>query len=147
MALLAGEILTAGRAQRLQPKPYNATASAPLTLTTTETDIPGCTIVLTTETAGATFKAYAAVDCLVTVVNATTIMEGRLTVDGVLQLGRSTHRMVAADRDTVAQPWMGTLATAGSHTFVLRGALTAASGTGAIQASNTKLLVEITEVV
>jgi len=146
MAILAGEIVAAGRLMRLQTRTYTVRASSSLTLSATETDIPGCSYTLTTEAAAATFEVVAAFDCFVSVTNATTLMEGRLTVDSVLQLGRATHGMDTADRDSVAGVWSGTLASAGSHTFTLRGAKTDSNGTGAIQGTNTAMTIRITEV-
>lgn len=148
MAILAGEIVSAGRLNRMQPVSRTVRATAPLVLsaTATETDIPGCEIAYTTETDGATWSVIAVFDCVVTTTNTSTLMEGRLTVDGVLQLGRATHGMDTADRDSVAQFWDGTFATAGVHTLKLRGALTAAVGAGSFQAANTVLGVEIKEV-
>lgn len=145
MTILAGEIVTAGRLNRLQPVTYSATASSSLSLSGSEQDIPGCEITLTTITDGAAYSVVAVADCNVTTTNSTTLAETRLYIDGQLQLGRSTYALDVATRATVAAMWDGTLPSAGSHTFTLVGALTG-SGGASIQATNTKMRVTITEV-
>lgn len=146
MAILAGEIVSAGRLGWLQPTTYAVTPSGPLVLSTSVQDIPGCSITLTTATANAGFAVTADVDCVVTTVNTTTLIEARLVIDGVDQAGRTTYAMDTLDRGTVAGLWDGTLGSAGSHTFKLVAAMNGA-GAGSIQSSNTKLRVVITEVV
>ena len=146
MAFFAGEIVTATRLNRLQPVSYGVAASGALTLTTTVTDVPGATITLNTLTANAVYKAWAVFDMVVVTAATGNNMNGYLSVDGAQQTAVAAHEMVAADLDTVAQQWRGTLATAGSHTLKLRGNRSAA-GDGTIAAAHTTLIVEISEVV
>lgn len=142
------QIVTADQLNRLQPITYSEMASSALTVTTTtDTDIPGCSITLTTGANNATYVASAIFDCDATVTNATTLIVGKLFVDGAAALGTSTYAMDTALRATIAEMWVGTLATAGSHTLKLTGALNVAAGTGVFRATNTKITVTITEVV
>lgn len=145
MTILAGEVVTAGRLGLLQTKTYNVTPSGSLTVTTTVTDIPGCSIVLTTVAANAVYAVTASIDCIVSSTDASSLIEARLVIDGVDQAGRSVYGMDTADRATVVQLWDGVLAAPGSHTFTLRGARTG-SGAGTIANSNSRMRIEITEV-
>lgn len=147
MPLLAGQILTAGQAERLQPDPYIAPASSALPVTTTTyADIPGCSITLNTTAANAKYVANATFDCNVQNTSPTILMVGRLLVDGNPDSGLAIKGMVVADRATVHMQWQGTLAAVGSHTLKLQGALTASLATGGtFQQTDTKLQVTIYE--
>ncbi|NNJ04142.1 hypothetical protein HHX38_08340 [Streptomyces sp. PKU-MA01144] len=149
MPLLAGQILTAGQAERLKNAHYMGVASGALTSTTTTyADIPGATLTLTTKAANATYIAEATLDANVVGTSPTILMVGRLMVDGVADTGLAVKGMVVADRATISARWQGTLAVAGSHTLKLQGALTAAlAGGGVWQQTDTKLQVTISEVV
>ncbi|MEU9606147.1 hypothetical protein [Streptomyces sp. NPDC048057] len=130
MPILAGQIVTAAQLDRLQPTPYSAECTAALTGTTSYQPIPGLTITLATETAGARFTASGVFDCSVTVVHATNLMVGKLQVGGTDQSGLAIHAMDTPDRDTVAMSWSGTLASAGTQTFTLLGVINGAGGGG-----------------
>ena len=149
MALLAGEIVTAGRLGRMQPVTYEAQASGALAMTdTTETDIPGATVTLSTAAANAIYVVTATFDASVTTTNASTLMVGKLTVDGSIQTGTAIHAMDTALRTTIPMTWRGTLASAGSHTLKLRGNLSAAAaGTASFIQTNTRIAITILEVV
>lgn len=149
MGFLAGQIVTAGQLDRIQPTPYEAVANGSLTsTTTTETDIPGASVTFTTKAANATYQATGTFDCEPLATSSTIMMLGKLNVDGVGQSGVSVHRMNQLDRDTVSMTWTGVLAAAGSHTLKLRGNLSAALGTGGrFQTGDTKLQFTITEVI
>lgn len=144
MAILAGERLTAGRVNRLQPRTYPiAIGTGTVPASSTNADVPGATITLTTETAGATFKVWAVFDFNSLGASAAS-STGRLVVDGVNQLPLVVFRGdAAADRGTQAQNYTGTLAAAGSHTFKL---IASTSTNTECLGSNTSLVVEITEV-
>jgi hypothetical protein len=148
MPILAGQILTAGQAARLQPVPYIAPASSPLTsVNATYADIPGCSITLNTTAANAKYVASATFDCNVGNTSPTILMVGRMLVDGNPDSGLAIKGMVVADRATVHMQWQGVLAALGSHTFKLQGALTATLATGGtFQQTDTKLQVTILEV-
>lgn len=146
MAFLAGERVTATRLNRLLSVNYWAQASASLTRTdTTYADITDATVTFTTETNNATYTVTAVFDCAVGTLSATTRMLGRIMTDGVAESGFAIHEMDDTDRDTVMTTAKGTLATAGSHTIKLQGALSAAAGSGTFQ-TFTQLLVTINEV-
>ncbi|MEU5980140.1 hypothetical protein [Streptomyces sp. NPDC047315] len=145
MPILAGQIVTAGQLDRMQPTPYSAECTAALTGTTTYQPIPGLTITLATETAGARFTAAGVFDCSVTTVHATNLMVGKLQINSVDQSGLAIHAMDTLDRDTVAMSWSGTLGSAGTQTFTLLGVVNAAGGGGLFHI-NSRLEVVIYEV-
>jgi hypothetical protein len=150
MAFAAGQRVTAGQLNRVQPTPYSAPATGSgLAMTgTTYTDIPGCSVTLTTQAAGATYVAVGVFDASVTTTNASTLMLGHLLVDGSADTGIAIKAMDTADRDTVTMVWQGTLPSAGSHILKLQGALSAVSaGTGSFLQTDTKIQVTITEVI
>lgn len=148
MGFLAGETITAGKLNRIQPTPYEEPCTAALTVTTaTYADITGCSITLTTAAANAVYMAEAVFDANVTVVSGTSLMVGRLLVDGVTDSGIAVYAMDTTDRATIAMRWRGLLASAGSHTLKLQGANSGAAGTGVFQQDDTKLQVTIYEVV
>ena len=147
MAFASGQKITAARLNRLQPVTYEASASSSLTLTTTLTDVTGASITLTTLTDGALYIAEAVFDMNVATAASGQLAEGHLGVDGSDQTARALRQMNAVDRATVAQRWRGTLVSAGSHTFKLRGLKSGASGVASIVTTHTKLQVTIYEVV
>lgn len=143
MPVAAGEKVRASVLNRLQPKPYYAVATTTLPASSSSVLVPGLSITLTTETAGAAFKAWIVLDADPAGA-ATTLISGRLLVDAVGQPVFATYAgEVSTDRSTVPQNYKGTLASAGSHTF------TVVATTNANQQINvySSLLVEITEVV
>ncbi|XQE79508.1 hypothetical protein ACN24L_12325 [Streptomyces microflavus] len=144
MPVYAGQALTAGQLNRMQPRPYLAEASGNLIAGTTYQPIPGCSLVAPSTVAGATWTATGIFDCTVTTVHATNLMVGRLLVNGASQTGLAIHAMDTTDRDTVAMVWSGTLGAAGSNTFAMEGVVNGASGGGTFQ-SYSRLAVTITE--
>jgi hypothetical protein len=149
VAFLAGQTLTAGQLERVQPRTYEGAASAPLAVsTTTYADIVGATVTVTTTAPNAHFKAEAVLDASVGATSATNLMVGRLVVDGTPDSGGlAVYGMDTQDRATVAQQWTGVLPAAGSHTLKLQGACTASgSGSGSFLQSDTKIIVTIKEV-
>jgi len=117
-----------------------------LTPSTTPADIPGATLTFTTANPNATVLAAGIFDCGCATTG-TGLVVGTLVVDGSSQSPESTFGLVTAnDRNSVAQVWAVTLASAGSHTLKLQGALTAASGTGSIHATHTGIAVLVLDV-
>jgi len=143
----AGALVTADQFNRIQPNTYHASCSSDLVGSVTATAITGASITLTTETDGAVWTAVANFDFDTAGSGTTTAGEGLLFVDGVEAGGKALFQVGAAtanDRGTVGQNWMGTLATAGSHTLALRGTLPANME---INAGHTRLTVTVFEVV
>lgn len=134
MAFLSGDRLTSDRMNAIQPVPYMAQADATLTRTdTTYADISGASITFTTLTDFAIYVVDAEFDCAVGTSSASTDMNGRIVVDGVAEAGLAKHQMDNLDRDSVYTTARGSLATPGSHTIKLQGALSAAAGSGTFQ--------------
>jgi hypothetical protein len=148
MAFLAGEIVTAGRLNRLQPVTYEAIASSLLTMTTaTPADVPGASVSLTTTADNAAYKVIGVFDAEVLATSTSVLMLGKLVVDGTSQSGVAVYGMDTLDRATVIMTWTGTLGSAGSHTLKLQGNLTASLATGGrFNQGDTKLTATITEV-
>lgn len=146
MAFLSGERITAARLNRLGAVTYEAVASASLTRTTTTyADVPDATVTFSTVAANAVIVVDAEFDCAVGGISATTDMNGRINVDGVAGTRLSKHQMDTLDRDTDYVFEKFTLASAGSHTVKLEGALSAAAGSGTFQ-TFTSLKVTVYEV-
>lgn len=145
MPLLAGQIMTAGQAGRLQPRTYEAVGTSNLALTTTEADVPGASITLDAETAGAVYVAHAVFSFDATGTT-TAFAAGALDLDGAGVTGNARWTGdLASDFGSPAMLWRGTL-TAGTHTFKLRGSIS--SGTGIqVLGAFTKLIVTVHEVV
>lgn len=141
--ILAGEIVTAARLNRLRPTRETAVCSSDLTGAVTDTDVPGATITLTTATNGAEFEAVAFIDFNPT---STSIGIGKLVVDSVIQSGEAHLQSPSASstRGTTGMVWSGSLATAGSHTLKLTATLPASFQ---IRQTHTKLYVAVYEVV
>lgn len=146
MSFLSGERITAARLNRLAPVTYEAIESGILTRTTTTyADIPDATVTFSTVAANAVIVVDAEFDCAVGTLSAGTDMNGRVMVDGVAGTRLAKHQMDDEDRDSVYMFEKFTLASAGSHTVKLQGALSAASGSGTFQAF-TSLKVTVYEV-
>jgi hypothetical protein len=144
MVYLAGERITAARINRLKPAVYNAVGSSNLALSTTETDITGASITLTTETAGAYYVVQATFSFDITSAT-TSFASGVCQLDGSSLTGNARWSgEVTTDFGEASFTWRGAVGTAGSHTFKLRGSMS--SGTGIqVLAAFTTLLVTIYE--
>jgi hypothetical protein len=142
--LLSGEMLTAQRLNRLQPRPNNAVGSSNLTLSTTETDLTGASVTATTETAGAYYVAVA--NFAFDISSATTAFAlGVCQLDGVSLTGNARWSgEVGTDFGEASFQWRGPVGAAGSHTWKLRGSMSV--GTGIVMiAAFTTLIVTIYE--
>ncbi|MER5892407.1 hypothetical protein [Streptomyces sp. NPDC001876] len=146
MPVLAGQVLTAGQFNRVQPRPSEVTASGNLALTTVEADVPGASLTVTTTAANAIYVATATFSFDIT--SATTAFaSGSLDVDGSAPSGQARWSgEVATDFGPAVQQWSGTLAAAGNHTFKLRGSMSAGTGI-TILGAYTRLIVVVYEVV
>lgn len=119
-----------------------ATADANLTLGSSPQDISGTTITL--ELPDCTYDAEGTFDVQVTSAG-TSVFSGILEIDGVAETSAAIWGFTTAEglvRNTVSQVWSGSL-TAGSHTFLLQGDLTVASGISRVNATHTRLLVRL----
>lgn len=142
MAFLAGEDITAGRLNRLQTKKYPVYQTSSLVGAVTNTLVPGCTISITNETAGASWVCWWTLDFDLTSTTTTT-GTGRARVDGVLATTFGAFGAeVGTDRASLGNFATGTLATVGPHTFELVATLPASMQL----ATQSALLIEITEV-
>jgi hypothetical protein len=142
MAFAAADDITADRLNRLQPKPYQATATGTVVGPQTGVDMPGLSITFDTETDNAVYQATLVMDVDLTA-STTGLASGRILVDGTgSSLFAVFSGQVSTDRGTVAQTYQGTLGTAGSHT--IKAAMTAMTGQTINQYSS--LLVTIYEV-
>ncbi|HEY9410313.1 MAG TPA: hypothetical protein VIP77_12090 [Jiangellaceae bacterium] len=144
MPILAGQVVTAQQLTRLQPVSYNAAGSGTIAASSTNADVTGATITLTTETANAVYKAWCVWDFNTTAAPGAS-STARMALDSVGQSPVATFRGDnSAERGTVAQVYRGTLPSAGSHTFKL--IATTATNTECLGA-NCSITVEINEVV
>ena len=134
MPILSGQKLEASTLNHLQPQVYESVATVALTRTDTTTyaDITDATVTFSTETANAIAVVDAEFDCAVGNADTGTDMNGRIMVDGVAGTRLAKHSLDDAglDRDTVYMFEKFTLASAGSHTIKLQGALST-TGPGA----------------
>ncbi|WP_411118980.1 hypothetical protein [Streptomyces sp. 058-1L] len=148
MPVWAGQIITAGQLNRMQPSTHLATADTNLVRnnTTAAADIPGATVTVVTTVANAVYTVTGTFDVQIGATGAGN-MVGYLHVDGSADAGVAAKRMDQVTRDTIAQLWRGTLATAGSHTFKLVGqtSVATASAGNIFTSGSTKLALTISE--
>lgn len=86
-----------------------------------ETDITGTSVTVTTTKPNAILQVVAAFDLSIGTA-ATQDIEGKFRVDGVTQTGNAEAQLTTTgQRGSYIGEWTVTLATAGSHTFLLRG--------------------------
>lgn len=146
MAILAGEVVTAARLNRMQPVTYTAAASSDLVGPQTSGAITGASITLTTLTNNAKVKVEGFFDFDHSA-STSTVATGELFLDGSKQTRECVYQQGTAsanDRMTPGQQWLLTIGTAGSHTFDLRGTLP----TGiTIHQTNTTITATVYEVV
>lgn len=144
MAIQAGETITAGRLNRLQPKTYYAIGSGTVVGAASGADVPSASVTFTTEVANATYEATCIWDIDLTGATSAT-GTARLAVDGVAQSPLAVFgQEVATDRLTIPQTYSGTLGAAGSHTLKL---IASPAALQQIQGVNCSIKVVITEVV
>lgn len=125
-----------------------APATSSPTVTTTVTDVPGATLTFTTRRSGAIVKASYSFDFISTAGTPGTAL-GRVSIAGTDYGGDSLAifnpaNTLAGARSSVANFKRVVLGAAGSYTVKLRTSTLAGSGF-TVQASHTKLLVEVFE--
>lgn len=147
MPFRAGQIVTAGQLNRIQPRPYHAEATVDLVGAVGAADISGATVTFDTLATNAVATVWAFVDFDTTGAGTTTNATVSCVVDGVTQSGVATFQVGAAtanDRGTPGQTWQAVLAATGSHTIKLQGTLPTNCEVNAV---HTKLTVVVFEVV
>lgn len=118
------------------PAAYNANSSASLTLSTTETDITGATVTISTVRANTVVQIHATYDFRITVIG-TNFCRGRVAIDGVTQTGQAVFLAQAAETRNASRIVLtATIVAAGSHIVKLRGSKDAAGGTGIIESGS-----------
>ncbi|MFE2019893.1 hypothetical protein ACFW9O_17840 [Streptomyces sp. NPDC059499] len=121
MPFLAGQKVTAGQLNRVQPVTYEAVGTTTQDGPLTDADVTSCSVTFNTTTANATAVVNCSFDYDITVAT-TTLGSGRLNVDGVGESRYATFQQGpgnASDRMTAAQSYRVILAAAGSHTLKL----------------------------
>lgn len=144
MTFLAGENITAGRLNRLQPATYSAGASGTVPASQTNADVAGCSVTFTTAVANAIAHCWWVTDFDLGAPS-TTQGTARLLLDGTTASSKTTwfQAEVATDRATVAQTDQFTIAAAGSHTIKMQATTTAGITVGLLST----LRVVVVEVV
>lgn len=145
MTFLAGENITAGRLNRLQPTTYHANGSGTVAASQTNADVPGCTVTFTTAAANAVVDIWWFVQFDLAGPT-TTVNTSRINIDAGAQTSPIVAAMaaeVSTDAVTTGQSWKATLAAAGSHTIKVQATTPANGGVG----TNNSLKVMVTEVV
>lgn len=143
MGFLAGEDITAGRLNRLQPTTYWAQASGTVAASQTNVDVPGATLSITTQTANAQLEIVWFADFDMTGAGTATgsvrPFVGATGAPAFAVFGAE----VTTDRGTPGNTWVTTVAAASTFTVKLV-ATTTANQTLNIY---TTLKVTVTEVV
>ncbi len=119
MPIYAGQTLTAGVLNRLQPKTYRAKQSSALVGVQSAVDIPGLSVAFTTETAGAKAVAVWFVDARNTGSGGGTTISVNALLDG--STGSDTYAVwrgsAASEQGHVAASMDFTVSAAGAHTI------------------------------
>lgn len=144
MAYAAGNRITAARTNNLQTRVFYAIGSGTVAASQTNVDVTDATVTFTTLTDNATYAAFCVWDYNAAGTPAAT-STARLAIDGASQSPLATFNATGAtERNTVAQNYSGTVASAGSHTFKL---IATTSTNTTVQGVNCSILVLIEEVV
>lgn len=126
-----------------------AVASSNVDLTATEVDITGATLTFTTVRANAKYLCTASFYFSnAGSVNNSNQAHGKLSIDGSVQTQFANYTASATppvfDRTNSSQTWVGTLATAGSHTFKLRGVVDAAVTNAIVRVNSPHTTITVT---
>jgi hypothetical protein len=117
----------------------NGVCSSSATITTTATDVAGCTVSFTL-TGGSSVVIVNGIFAVGTSVAAATVATGTLVVDGVTATGQAIKDGNSIDSFPAAQIWLPTLA-AGAHTLKLQISKTVNVGTMSIGITDSILSV------
>lgn len=132
-------------APRPRGNPGFVRASSGLTVTTTQTLVPGVSVTVRSPATDAIFMVHATADVSQPAEGSTLTVE--LLVDTVSQTGHimargaTTGTVITGLRGTYGQTWMVTGLTEGDHTFELVASKNSSSGTFTVNATNTTLAV------
>jgi hypothetical protein len=125
---------------------FQAAATSILTLSTTETDIPGATVNVTTVGVNAKVMVWGTFDFKCVTQSGTIVMEGLCSIGGVTQAESANSLETATNqRHSVASFWLATLATPGTYTIKLRASQNAAGGSYQAVSPHTKMVVQVME--
>jgi hypothetical protein len=125
----------------------SAPCSGALTLSTTSTDISGCSVTVTPAGNNAIAIAIATADFNVGVASGGLVLSCNLLVDGVLQGGGAlASGATVTPQETHSFVWVVPLSGGSAHTLKLQGSKTAAAGTAAIIQTFTALVVVLLDV-
>jgi len=117
MPILAGQIVTAGQLDRMQPRSYKAAQTAALAGSVSNADVPGCSVTFTTKAPGATVVANIVCDF-----DPSGALGGlsncRLAIDGsgVGEYAVYQSAGAIADRQSTPQNYREVVSAAGTHT-------------------------------
>jgi hypothetical protein len=142
-----GDIFRGPDVAMLLTQLLTAIASSDLDLTTTDTDVAGATVTFTTTRPNARYMCIGTFYFSALLANSS-IASGKLSVDGATNQSRFanfTGSNTVPDRGTMSQTWVGTLASAGSHTLKLRGVHLTTSNAVRVNSSHTTITVMVFE--
>lgn len=118
------------------PAVFQAGPNANLTLSTTETDVSGATVTISTVRANTVVQIHASFDIRITTAG-TSFCRGRIAIDGVTQARQALFLAQTAEtRVAMRCVQTATIASAGSHIVKLRGSKDAAGGVASIEQGN-----------
>jgi len=145
----AGWKLTAARlnawTDRVVPSISTAALGSNQSVTGSEADVSGCTVTVTTTTAGARWRVMGMIQAEIT---GSSIYNPYVQIvchaDGAAAGGAAVVTVGASSRIPCAYEWVGTFATAGTHTLKLRCSL-GGSGSAILLSGVTNINVEIRE--
>lgn len=120
MPIYAGQTVTAGQLNRMQPTTYKAVQTSALVGPQSGADVPGASITLTTQAPNAVVVAHAVFDFDPSS-TISALANGRLVIDGSGVGEYAVYQSIGAtqDRQSTPQNYQETLAAAGSHTLKL----------------------------
>lgn len=149
MAVEIGDYVTADLLNALRPAEYSAKASGTVAASSTNVDVPGCTVTFDTLTNGATVKIDWVGDFdasgapTIGVLNSVRAIIDGATTSPSFAMFASGVAEASGQRQTDSQTWTTTIATAGSHTIKLQATTTA----NMVINTMTNLNVKVTEVI
>jgi hypothetical protein len=139
MTFTAGQKVTAAQLNALETKYGLVTKSTNQTLTTTITDLAGCSLTITTFVANVVVKITADLDLEASGSGDIGIVSAQVNSNPLLAGDLNFQR---AGRDPGLRSWLDTLATPGSYTIKLRGYKIGAANMLTVYATHSRMIVE-----